>query len=249
MIWQAIRMVYAFFIYYLNIYLMRKLFLASFFALLSLCANAYTYDFEEGILYYKITGDNTVEVANNGGYVKYAGNITIPNSVVYESKEYKVTGIGHKAFAENYSLRSVNISNGVTSIGDSAFYSCVSLTSVTIPENVTSIGNHAFFDCYDLTSINIPESVTKIGDYAFYNCNGLTSINIPKNLTSIENYVFAQCFGLRSINIPSSVTYIESCLFLFCIFLSLIISTLQNYNAYYVCGRIATSPSAISIMG
>ena len=56
---------------------MKKLFLASFLALLSICANAY--DFEVDGIYYNITGDNTVEVKNDD---RYTGDIVIPNSEI-----------------------------------------------------------------------------------------------------------------------------------------------------------------------
>ncbi len=202
---------------------MRKLFLASFFALLSICT--YAYDFEVDGIYYNITGDNTVEVTSNDG--QYAGDIIIPNKVSYDSKEYSVT-----------------------SIRENAFYNCSSLTAIDIPASVTSIGNIAFFKCSGLTAINIPESVKSIGYGAFACCRGLTSIVvasgnsvydsrnncnaiiktsdnslvsgckntvIPSNVTSIESGAFQGCSSLTAIDIPGSVKSIENGAFRSCI--------------------------------
>lgn len=223
---------------------MKKLFLTSFFALLSLFANAY--DFEAGGIYYNITGDNTVEVTSGDDY-NYKGDIAIPNSISHDSKEYSVTGIGYRAFYWCKDLSSIDISTNVISVGEEAFY-YTSLTSINIPANVTSIGKAALGDCYELTSIIvakenrvydsrndcnaiietnsntlvhgckntvIPSSVTSIGDYAFASCYGLTSINIPSNVTSIGEWAFHNC-GLKSINIPSNVTTIGNRAFSMC---------------------------------
>ena len=175
---------------------MKKNFLASFFAMLSLCANAQDF-YIDGILY-KITGLYTVEVSSGDYYFgeKYTGDIVIPNKITDERNEIEFS---------------------VTSIGEKAFDSCSGLTSISIPKSVASIGNAAFQGCTGLTSISIPESVTSIGAGAFDGCTGLTSISIPESVTSIGARAFSVCRGLKSINIPSSVTSIEKSTFMDCI--------------------------------
>ena len=117
---------------------------------------------------YKIIG-YTVEVCYAGdGY--YRGNVIIPEEIEYDSKTYKVT-----------------------SIGDKAFYKCKRLTSITIPNSVTMIGEDAFYGCEGLTSITFPYSLKYIGDYAFSLCTGLTSITIPNSVTYIGHRAFASC--------------------------------------------------------
>ncbi len=101
---------------------MKKLFLVSFFALLSLCTSAY--DFEAGGICYNIIGSNTVEVINNANG-EYAGNIVIPNKVIDGSKAYSVTSIGSTTFEYCYGLTSIRIPEGVTSIGNDAFSGCI----------------------------------------------------------------------------------------------------------------------------
>ena len=104
---------------------MRKLFLTSFFVLLSLCANAYDFLEVDGI-YYKITSDNTAEV--NRGNEAYTGDIVIPNSI-------KITvGVDEIEFS-------------VTRIDEWAFHGCNGLTSIRLPENLAYILDDAFYGC------------------------------------------------------------------------------------------------------
>ncbi len=194
-------MVHALFI---SFYFMKKLFLASFFALLSICT--YAYDFEVDGIRYKITGDNTVEVTSNNG--TYTGDIIIPNKVSYDSKEYSVTSIGENAFYNCSSLTAIDIPASVTIIKHWAFVGCSSLTAIDIPASVTSIGNYVFRECYRLTAIDMPDGVKYIGDEAFALCSSLTAINIPASVTSIREATFRECSGLTAINIPVSVTSI-----------------------------------------
>ena len=100
-----------------------------------------------------------------GATPEYKGSITIPSTVSYDSKDYKVTSIGYRAFKNcDYGmpepLISVTIPEGVTSIEEEAFNSCVSMTSVIIPSTVTSIDEWAFYSCEKLTLMfqgDIPE--------------------------------------------------------------------------------------------
>lgn len=117
---------------------------------------------------YKIIG-YTVEVCYAGdGY--YRGNVIIPEEIEYDSKTYKVT-----------------------SIGDKAFYNCTGLTSISIPNTVTRIGTDAFYSCKGLTEITFPNSLEYIDDYAFSLCTGLTSITIPNSVTYIGHNAFRSC--------------------------------------------------------
>ena len=115
-------------------------------------------------------------------------------------------------YDQNWTITSVQVSNGITSIGNNAFEEAPRLGSITIPNSVTSIGDYAFFDTPRLDSITIPYSVTSIGDYAFKD-SALESINIPEGVTSIGDYAFSSTFALESITIPNSVTSIGDYVF------------------------------------
>lgn len=126
-------------------------------------------------IYYNVTSDTdlTVEVTGEHGifYVNYegtySGNVTIPSSVRYEGKTYRVTSIGDGAFCKSSQLLSVSIPESVTSMGREVFRECSNLVSVSLPSYITEIGNAVFQRCYSLTSIDIPNSVTTIGNFAF----------------------------------------------------------------------------------
>ena len=141
------------------------------------------------------------------------------------------------------------IPEGVTRIGDNAFANCFSLTSIEIPNNVTVIGNGAFWFA-GLTSIVIPDSVTVIGNDVFSSCTSLKeiivekgnpnycskdgvlyskdmsilvavpcgkeSIVLPDSVIKIGYSALAGCENLTSIEIPNSVTEIEDEAFIDC---------------------------------
>ena len=217
------------------------------------CFVANAHDFEVDGIYYNITSatDRTVMVTFKGDYSsnygnEYIGVVTIPSTVTYRSKTYRVTSIGEDAFWYCSSLTSVTIpeNSQLTSIGDDAFEYCSSLTAIDIPDGVTSIGIWAFHNCSGLTSIDIPESVTSIGSSAFNGCSSLTSINIPDGLTSIGYSAFYGCTSLTSIDIPESVTSIDDHAFYGCSSLTSIdipedVTSIGS-GAFYGCSSLTT---------
>ena len=113
---------------------------------LPIMANAH--DFEIDGIYYNIINNNEVEVTNRNNFCSsYYGEITIPETVIYNGNSYFVTAID-----------------------DEAFRNCTQLTNVEIPNSVTSIGDFAFEDCFRLTSLNFPDFLTSIGICAFSFC-------------------------------------------------------------------------------
>jgi hypothetical protein len=116
--------------------------------------------FEVDGIAYRITSSSTVEVRPKSSG-KYAGDVVIPDNVVYNGKTYSVTSIV------------------------CAFEKCSDLTSVSIGKNVTVIDGWAFTGCSRLSSIILPDDVTYIGYDAFKDCSGLTSFTIPNKVTTI----------------------------------------------------------------
>ena len=158
-----------------------------------------------------LTAEVTYKSVNKSNHQYNDGwNITtasIPETVKYKDKVYRVTSIGADAF-RSVDMTSVTIPNSVTSIGEDAFCWCRNLTSVVIPNSVTNIEKSAFHSCINLTSITIPNGVTSIKWCTFESCRRLTSIIIPNSVTSIDPFAFCNCKSLTSISIPNSVTII-----------------------------------------
>ena len=126
----------------------------------------------DGINYY--LDGSEARVSDNQYYS--GSKIIIPNSVLYDGKNYPVTSIADSAFYGNWRLIEVTIPNSVTTIGDYAFASCRGLKTVTIPNSVTSIGSSVFEDCSGLKTVTIGNSVTTIGDGTFNGCTSLKTV-------------------------------------------------------------------------
>ena len=162
-----------------------KFFLTTIAVLLgSVMANAY--DFEVDGMYYKFLSatDLTVEVTH--GENKYTGDVIIPSTVNYKSRDLAVIAIGWGGFSGCTELNSITIPNSVKSIGGSAFEDCSSLTSIIIPNGVITIGGEAFSGCSSLTNITIPNSVISIGEGAFNKCTSLKELRIEDGDTNLE---------------------------------------------------------------
>ena len=179
----------------------------------SLIAQTFTVD----NINYEVTSSSTPFTVKVTGLVdRGVSSVTIPLTVINDSKTYNVTEIGYGAFYNCTSLTSVSFGNSVTSIGDYAFADCISLPSVSISDSVTSIGKGAFQNCTNLTSVSIGNSVTSIGYAAFYNCDRLPSVSIGNSVTSIGDYAFGDCYLLTSVSISDSVTSIGKGAFQYC---------------------------------
>ena len=158
-------------------------------------------------LYYLVTSDSTVEVAESYDY-RNLTSVTIPDTIMFDGKTYSVTSIGYEAFEFCDELKSVTIPNSVTQIGTWAFNCCYELESINIPNSVTKIGSRTFNCCYKLDSVILPNSITEIGYYAFWRCENLKTINIPNSVATIDESAFSGCSGLTTVIIPNSVTAI-----------------------------------------
>lgn len=121
-----------------------------------------------------------------------------------------------------YSVRTIQMPEGLIYIGQSAFENCQKVSSVTIPENVSAVGKWAFYNCKALTTMNMPESVDSIGIAAFQGC-ALTeplynarlfcflptdysgSYSVPDGIVAVISYSFDGRKKLTSLDLPESV--------------------------------------------
>ena len=146
-------------------------------------------------------GDNVTWTLDDEGKLTFSGSGPIRN---YSS------WWPNSPFEYNYSIKNVEIGEGITSIGDFLFCGCGSIQSISIPDTVQSIGTYTFYHCSSLKEVVLPEGVTSIRSAAFWGCSSLESITIPDSVKAFEWRAFSGCSSLKSINIPDGVTAIES---------------------------------------
>lgn len=107
--------------------------------------------FEHNGLKYSVNDDGvTVELVGViDGYEQT--NVDIPGTISYNGTDYQLTLIRQDAFAQNSSLTSVSIPEGVTEIGHGAF-SNTGLVSLTLPASLKQVGGDTFVS-NNLTSV------------------------------------------------------------------------------------------------
>ena len=244
-------------------------------ALLLAAINASAYKFMSDGLCYNILSeeDRTVEVTYNldhtyndyNDYKHYAGDWSIPATVIYNNTTYSVTSIGDHAFDDCEFLTQVTIPTSVTSIGDYAFYYCKSLTQMKIPNSITNIGKGAFAGCLNLVRFNVAEEnqfYTSI-EGVLYNKNITVlvacpavrpQVTIPTSVTSIGAYAFSHCDRIKQVTIPNSVISIGDHAFEYCKRLTLTIpnsvTSIGDY-AFSECDSLTqvTVPNSVTFIG
>lgn len=187
--------------------------IALFVGLVAFAADIESVSFAYDGIKYVVTGENTCAVTSRPGdytiqYPGYAGDIIIPETVIYKDNVYQVTEIADNAFLGRHKVTSVSIPNSVTRIGWCAFARCLGLTSIDIPDAVTTIEGWAFDSCYNLSAVKLSQNLTFINQNTFYNCVNLTSIILPETLTKMGPDVFKHT-ALKEITIPKSVESIS----------------------------------------
>ena len=151
---------------------------------------------------YKIISDTEVEVIHKDDY---SGDIIIPETVITNNKEYKVTSIGRGAFNINTNsdggckITSIQIPNNVTSIGRDAFQNCELLKEVKMPDDIVCVDTGTFTGCRSLESITLPRKLQEIKFAAFTTCSGLKSIEIPNQVFRIEGFAFQNNKSLKTV--------------------------------------------------
>lgn len=108
---------------------------------------------------------------------------------------------------ERFEIGKEKILNG--RIIEGAFAEDLSITSVIIPEGITDIGEIAFYGCANLREVVFPSSLRYIREEAFGE-SAIAEAMLPAGLEAIEEKAFFSCESLRRIDVPGSSTVIGS---------------------------------------
>ena len=151
-------------------------------AIMAGTANAQT-TFAVDNLNYSVNSDwQSVTVTGHVDGTNASGELSIPDSVLYQGNNYLVTAIGESAFNDCWLLTgSLIIPNSVTTIGSSAFQNCFGFNgSLIIGNSVTSIGDAAFYGLDFIDSIWIYASTPPVlGNEVFGDWSTDTPVHVP----------------------------------------------------------------------
>ena len=152
-----------------------------------------------GDVYYTLTespynGDETVfrcsvaaPVASgfaNGD--EYQGNITVPESIIYDDQRYVVMAVDWYAFRDQTLLTGVTLPNTIQRIGNSAFQN-TSLTAITLPESVTTLENYVFRNSSKLVELTVQNPVPATVSSSTFDTNLTTrcKLYVPKGTENV----------------------------------------------------------------
>ncbi len=130
----------------------------------------------------------------------YDYSIDKPSFIVGD--DFKVTGIGYRAFYENKTIEKVIIPSSIESIANFAFQNCSNLTEIEFNEGLTFIGDSSFWGC-SMTTLNLPTTLKTIYPYAFFRCSKLETVTIPENVEDMTLGTFNACTSLKTVKILS----------------------------------------------
>lgn len=184
----------------------------------------------DGIIY-KLNDTNlTAEVTyRNSGFNSYSGDVTVPSIICYNGKDYQVTVIGEKAFAE-CNLGKVTLPPTIREIGSGAFSAYMNeinledlvnlevLTGwgisiygnytkkIVLPPNIKAIQTYAIqVGGYCATILDIPESVEEIYGSPFPSIQ-LIALKVnwtdPAKVTTFGPKTFENSSSLHTIYVP-----------------------------------------------
>ena len=217
--------------------------------------------FEADGLWYKVTGENTVQLIRNPAettgynnpYPNAPAELVIPETVTNDEtgKTYTVTTIGYQAFFLCSQITSVTLPDTIRVIGDYAFqtsWSQSAITSMDLPEGLEEIGVYALNDIQ--VDFKLPASLKRIGNYAFNN-TGITEVHFGDAIEAVGDRAFFGCTKLVKAEVTKESQNSEG-LYLQCTALSDV--TIEDgvtglpENCFFNCGSLTsiTLPESVT---
>lgn len=155
------------------------------------------YVYDRHLRYYFLGGDSLA--VNTFDSETLEGSITIPATITYNKKKYRIVKLKDCAFEKQYYLDSITLPPSIKHIPATCFYWCnhlkhveapglesigpgsfryTRLKRVIIPDGVKRIYHDAFIQCTDTKYVELPESVTELGNDAFGYCNHIDTVKV-----------------------------------------------------------------------
>ncbi len=184
-------------------------------------------DLFSGDYCYEILEDGTAAI---NGYLGSDEVVVVPSEI----EGYKVTVIHRYAFAENKTIESITLPEGVTRVGFSAFRGCAKLETLVLPDSLQGIhrmyientklyntpenweGGALYIGNHLVTTVpghikgtyEVREGTVSIGNMAFEGNEELTEVILPDSLHTISDSAFGNCENLEKINLHDNITTI-----------------------------------------
>ncbi len=127
------------------------------------------------------------------------GELDIPGYTIIGGEEYKVVEVCDSAFANNDTITTLKLGEGVERIGKFAFRENTALKKVITPRSLRIIDNAAFQNCRALEEVYLSGGLEYIGLSLFNFCIALTTIHYSldeANLSLVENSGLLDSFDI-----------------------------------------------------
>ncbi len=151
-----------------------------------------TFKDKSGSMYRVLSKTEVAFVKGN----KNAKTISIPSTVTYNKRTYKVTKIEKQACKSFKKLQTVTIGANVRTIGDYAFANCPKLEVLMIGSNVTTVGEKAIYGCSSLNTVTFPEKTNKFGKQFAGNCKKLKTLIVKSTKITGKTISNGACKGI-----------------------------------------------------
>lgn len=149
--------------------------------------------------------ENTVEVTRNETG-EYAGDIVIPNQIVYNDKTYTVTTVASDAFSGCPNITTVTIGSTKTTNESNVTNNPSAARTRAVGNAGITVGERAFKNCSGLTALTLGEIVTCIGNEAFAGCTSLTNVTCgsAKPAVASDNIFDKVIYSNATLTVPEA---------------------------------------------
>lgn len=119
----------------------------------------------------------------------YSGHISIPETVVYKFRKFKVISIETEAFKGCRRLTSVEIPNSVTEIGFGAFRKCKNMYKVVFGNSLERIWNEAFDECNNISLVVCKANTPPLCSSPFPTNAYLGALHVPEGSKDTYSHI------------------------------------------------------------